>query len=202
MVLQRLERLWKTGHRCQRHYAQLVPGLSAIFTGKAGDIKGALNALATDSKLKVLSSPRITVADNQTAKIRVGGSCANHKPDTDGGEYHDWRYQHGPVCRNGRDADRDAANQCRRPGWSGNQPEVSNAASTTTSGIDSPTIQKRAAQSTVAVQSGETLILAGLIKEEKTTSTSGVPGLWEMPLFGALFGTKRAIRTTVPNWLS
>ena len=45
--------------------------------------------------------------------------------------------------------------------------EVSNATQTTTSDIDSPTIQKRTASSTVTVRSGETIILAGLIKEQK-----------------------------------
>ncbi len=170
--------------------AQLVPGLSAIFTGKAGDIKGALNALATDSKLKVLSSPRITVADNQTAKIQVGDRVPTINQtqtvaNTTTGVISTVQYVETGVMLTVTPR----INAGGLVGLEINQ-EVSNAASTTTSGIDSPTIQKRAAQSTVAVQSGETLILAGLIKEEKTTSTSGVPGLSEMPLLGALFGTK------------
>ena len=164
--------------------------MSAIFTGKAGDIKGALNALATDSKLKVLSSPRITVADNQTAKIQVGDRVPTINQtqtvaNTTTGVISTVQYVETGVMLTVTPR----INAGGLVGLEINQ-EVSNAASTTTSGIDSPTIQKRAAQSTVAVQSGETLILAGLIKEEKTTSTSGVPGLSEIPLFGALFGTK------------
>ncbi|MDP2254047.1 MAG: type II and III secretion system protein, partial [Thiobacillus sp.] len=68
--------------------------------------------------------------------------------------------------------------------------EVSNATPTTTSGIDSPTIQKRTAESTVTVKSGETIILAGLIKEEKTKATEGLPLLAQIPLIGGLFGTQ------------
>jgi general secretion pathway protein D len=68
--------------------------------------------------------------------------------------------------------------------------EVSNATATTTSGIDSPTIQKRTAESTVTVKSGETIILAGLIKEEKNNASQGLPLLAQIPLIGGLFGTQ------------
>jgi general secretion pathway protein D len=40
------------------------------------------------------------------------------------------------------------------------------------------------------VRSGETLVLGGLIRDNSTTGSSGVPLLHEIPIFGALFGTK------------
>jgi general secretion pathway protein D len=60
----------------------------------------------------------------------------------------------------------------------------------TTQGLNSPTINKRSAQTTVAVQSGDTMVLGGLIKEDKSDGSSGLPGLSEIPILGALFGTK------------
>jgi general secretion pathway protein D len=44
--------------------------------------------------------------------------------------------------------------------------------------------------SKVAIRSGETLVLGGLIRDNTTTGSTGVPLLHEIPFFGALFGTK------------
>jgi general secretion pathway protein D len=68
--------------------------------------------------------------------------------------------------------------------------EVSEAAATQTSGIDSPTITKRTAQSVVTTQSGETLVFAGLIQNKRSFSTSGLPILSKIPVIGGLFGTQ------------
>lgn len=175
--------------------AQLVPGLSAVFTDKAGEIRGILNALATDSKLKVLSSPRITVADNQTAKIQVGDRVPTISQTqtvsgttTSTGVISTVQYQETGVLLTVTPR----INSGGLVGLEINQ-EVSTATNTTSSGIDSPTIQKRVAESTVMIQGGETLILAGLIKEEKTNASSGVPLLSEVPLLGGLFGSKSTI---------
>ena len=68
--------------------------------------------------------------------------------------------------------------------------EVSEAAATTTSGIDSPTITRRTAQSVVSTQSGEPLIFAGLIQKKRSFSTSGIPLLSKIPIIGGAFGSQ------------
>ena len=65
--------------------------------------------------------------------------------------------------------------------------EVSDAVSTSTSGIDSPTIQKRSIKSSVAIQDGETIALGGLIKDTNTAIESGLPVLKDIPILGHLF---------------
>jgi general secretion pathway protein D len=60
---------------------------------------------------------------------------------------------------------------------------------TTTSSIDSPTIQQRLIQSTVAVQSGMTVALGGLIRDRTEESESGLPLLSQIPILGNLFKT-------------
>ena len=67
--------------------------------------------------------------------------------------------------------------------------EVSFVADEITSGIDSPTIDQRRIQTTVAVQSGETVTLGGLIRDDRSSSNSGVPLLREIPVLGKLFST-------------
>jgi general secretion pathway protein D len=68
------------------------------------------------------------------------------------------------------------------------QPILSQAIDTTTSNIDSPTIQQRQINSTVAINSGETIVLGGLIQDIESQAESGIPLLYKLPLIGKLFG--------------
>ncbi|MFZ5483281.1 MAG: type II secretion system secretin GspD [Pseudomonadota bacterium] len=165
----------------------LAPGLSYSWTSLSGDITAVLNMLATDSKLKIISSPHITVADNQKASIQVGDQVPTitqtQTTNTTTGVISSVQYLNTGVL----------LNVTPRVNASGlvtleiNQ-EISNASKTTSSSIDSPTIQKRTAQSTVTVQSNETLVMAGLIKEENSRAADGLPLLSEVPVLGGLFG--------------
>ena len=66
--------------------------------------------------------------------------------------------------------------------------EVSTAVATTTSEIEAPTIQNRLIESVVAINSGETVVLGGLIQETRANSESGIPFLHRIPIIGKLFG--------------
>ena len=52
----------------------------------------------------------------------------------------------------------------------------------------------RQIQSRVAVRSGDTIVLGGMIRENETTARGGMPLLSDMPLLGALFSTTTAKR--------
>jgi general secretion pathway protein D len=65
--------------------------------------------------------------------------------------------------------------------------EVSDAVETDTSGIDSPTIQQRKVTSTIAIQSGETVALGGLIRDSDVRGVSKVPVMGDIPVLGHLF---------------
>jgi general secretion pathway protein D len=70
---------------------------------------------------------------------------------------------------------------------------VSNVVPTTTSTINSPTIQQRRLTSTISVKTGETILLGGLIQQSDTRDNSGIPVLDEIPGIGPLFGSKSSI---------
>ena len=53
-----------------------------------------------------------------------------------------------------------------------------------------PTISTRKVQTVVTVSSGETMVLAGLIKDNTITGSSGLPLLSKIPLIGGLFGSQ------------
>jgi general secretion pathway protein D len=52
-----------------------------------------------------------------------------------------------------------------------------------------PTISQRELATQVAVQSGQTVLLGGLIQQDEGTSDSGVPVLSRIPVVGRLFGS-------------
>jgi general secretion pathway protein D len=51
-----------------------------------------------------------------------------------------------------------------------------------------PTISERRVHSTVAVTSGQTVLLGGLISDTEQKSRAGVPGLSDIKVLGGLFG--------------
>ena len=56
-------------------------------------------------------------------------------------------------------------------------------------GVNVPVINVRRAETTVEVADGESIVIAGLFRNASNTAESGVPGLKDVPLLGALFGT-------------
>ena len=173
--------------------SQLSPGFSYAWLDAAGSIKTVLNAMAANSKLNIIASPHIMVSDNHTAKIQVGDrvptvsqtqALATATTTTTGVissvQYLDTGIMLSvtPHINAGGLVTMEISQ------------EVSNAAKTVSSGIDSPTISKRSAQSTVTVQAGETMVLGGLISDKKSDATSGLPYLSEIPVLGALFGAQ------------
>lgn len=57
----------------------------------------------------------------------------------------------------------------------------------TTSTSDTPTTAKREAQTVVSMNSGSTIVIGGLIRDDKTTVEKKVPLLGDFPLLGGLF---------------
>ena len=69
--------------------------------------------------------------------------------------------------------------------------EVSSVRPTTTSGIDSPTIQKLEFTSTVAVRSANTIALGGLIRETRTDNETAIPLISRVPGLGNAFRNRQ-----------
>lgn len=165
-----------------------VPGFSYAWRNDAGAIRAVLNMLATNSKLNVLSAPHIMVADNQSARIQVGDSVPIAGPQAVTGT--------GVVTTSVQYVDTGVILTVTPSVNAGGlvsldiSQEVSIAAATDTSNLNSPTISKRTTKSRVLIQSGETMVLGGLISERRTDGASGIPFLSEIPVIGALFGNQ------------
>ena len=176
---------------------QLAPGFSyALANASGAGIQAALNMLATDGKVNILSSPHIVVADNQPAKIQVGDSVPTAGPQTIVGST-------GQVVSSVQYLDTGVSLTVTPRINSGGlvsldiTQEVSVPGTTTTSSLNSPTISRRATKTQLVVQSGETMVLGGLISETMNNASSGLPVLSAIPVLGGLFGTtdRKTVKT-------
>lgn len=164
------------------------PGFSYLFAGD--DARVAINLLAQVTDVKVISSPQLMVLDNESARLQVGDqvpivtrtAVSVDNPDapiTSEIEYRDTGVILDiiPRVNAGGLVVLDIVQ------------EVSDVATTTSSNIDSPTIQERQIASTVAINSGETVALGGLIRDTNDNSENGLPVLKDIPVLGNLFKT-------------
>jgi general secretion pathway protein D len=171
-----------------------IPGFSYSLSDASGAITGVLNALARESKLRVISSPSVLVLDNQTANIRVG----NQQPVFTGSSTTDG----GVITQNVQFKDTGVSLQVTPHVNSNGLVKMDIQQDVTDVGeIDQATGQRsflqRNIKSNIAVKSGETIVLGGLIRDNSTDGKTGMPGISKVPLVGNLFsGTSRSgIRT-------
>ena len=170
----------------------LSPSFSYTIVDNADQVRLALNVLEQESEVNVLSSPSLMVLDNQTAFINVGDeipvparqSISNINPDSPTVNEIQFRQTGVTLTVTPRVNSSGLVTMEIRQ-------EVSNAVGTTTSEIDAPTIQKRQVESTVAINSGETIVLGGLIQDTQSSAESGIPILHRIPVVGKLFGQTR-----------
>lgn len=168
-------------------------GFSYTLSNAAGDVRAVLNALADKSLVKVISSPSLMVLDNYEASITVGdqtpvktGQTITTTAVTDTIQYKDT-----------------GVSLTVTPSVNaGNMVTMQlNQSVTDLGGVDATTGQRSFMQrqftSKVAVRSGESLVLGGLIRDNTTNGKSGLPGLQDIPLFGNLFGaTSKSTKRT------
>lgn len=160
--------------------------------------RALLTALAQDSKVNVVSSPSLMVLDNHTATIRVGDQVPVRTSQTT-----NTSSDLGNITSTIQFKDTGVLLEVTPRVNAGGMvileiaQEVNDVSATTTSGIDSPTITQRKIDTKVAVQSGQTLVLGGLIKENKDEGSEGVPVLRHVPVLGWIFGSsgKKTART-------
>ena len=177
-------------------FSTLTSGaVSSVFPGfnyvlNATSAKVVLSALTQITQVKVVSSPELLVLDNGTAHLEVGDQVpivtqsavsvvSPGAPVVNSVDYRDT----GVIL-----------NITPRVSSSGLvlldiDQEVSDVVKTESSTIDSPTIQQRRIQSSVAVNTGETIALGGLIKDHSENTVTGVPILSNIPILGNLFKT-------------
>jgi general secretion pathway protein D len=177
--------------------APTFPGFSYLFT-QADNIRIVLDALSSRTRIEVRSMPKVMVLNNHTATLQVGdqvpivtqqaiSTVTTDAPIVNSVQYHDT----GVILK--------VTPRVNRGGMvmMDISQEVSAVATTTTSGIDSPTIKQRKITSSVSIRDGETVALGGLIFDDNEVGRSGIPLLGDIPVLGNLFrsNTRRVNKT-------
>ena len=163
----------------------LLNGFNWSLIDSTGAVKAVLNAFANDSLVNVLSAPSVMVLDNHEAKIRVGDevpTLTQSQSNDAGNIIQTVQYRETGIIL--------TVKPRVNPGGLVTMEvtqEVSAVADTEIQ-TNQPTIQTREINSTVAVQSGQTVVLGGLIRDKRTNSEGGVPFVYKIPVLGALFG--------------
>ena len=153
-----------------------------------GGVQAALHLLDKYGDTKVIANPHLAALDNQKATIKAGdkipinqqsivGSTTNVVTTTS--QYIDTcvLMQVTPHINQGGLVTLDV------------QVEVSDPGTTVNPG-DAPPINTRSIQTMVNVQTGQTMVMGGLIGETKQNTSSGLPLLSRIPIIGGLFGTQ------------
>ena len=163
-----------------------VPGFSYTVSDSAGAVKAVVNALAEKSLINVISTPSVMVLDNHTASIHVGDQqpIRSASTVTNGGnvqqsiQYKDTgvKLRVTPSVNDGRLVTLEIDQSITDVG-----------------SVDAATGQRsfleRNVSSTVAIRSGESVVLGGLIRDNESEGRSGIPLLMDIPGLGSLFST-------------
>ena len=168
-----------------------TPGFALSWLSGNFKPQAILQALSQITQTRVISTPRLLVVNNQTARLQVGdvvpiitqsetSTVTSNAPVINNVTYKETGVvlEVTPRVNAGGFVTLDV-NQA-----------VSDVVRTESSDINSPTIRQRRLESTISVKSGQSILLGGLIKQQDTRGNSGIPFLSDVPGVGALFGTR------------
>ena len=166
-------------------------GISGII-GRSNSVRAFINALATDSRVKILSSPSVLATDNRPARIQVGSEepiptgqlvalvGASSPSSSTSIQYRNT----GRIVT--------IIPQVNSQGLVNLQilAEVSQRGANVLVGTDSfPAFDTRQAETTAVVQDGDTLAIGGIIADNRSRSRTGIPYLMDLPWIGRFFGS-------------
>jgi general secretion pathway protein D len=175
------------GELTYRDYALVLPSAAA-------------NAVLNDSRSHILQNPQVRVTDGQTAKLRIGSripyATGSFLPSMGGvttgtsgtlGLLASTQFQYQDVGVNLDLTPRLLANGEVNLHAS---IEISSlGADRSVGGFSQPTFNQRKIEHDIRLKEGEVNLLGGLIETKEIQSTSGVPGLGQIPLLRYLFST-------------
>ncbi|MBI5149351.1 MAG: type II secretion system protein GspD [Candidatus Omnitrophica bacterium] len=181
--------------------AKVIPGekMHLGIVNSRSDIDVLIKYLQTLGKTQILSNPKIAVTNNQEAKIHVGERQAYVTTTTTTGQSSSTVSEEVTFVDVGIQLM--VTPTINDDGFVTMKvkPEVSSVVSslTTPSGNTIPIIDTSTAETTVLVKDGSTIVIGGLRREEKTSSSQGIPFLSKIPILGMMFqmGTSDSERT-------
>jgi general secretion pathway protein D len=154
------------------------------------NIGAIINAVKKDDDFRILSTPQILTTDNEEARITVGENRpfqTRSTTDISGGSYESFEYRDvgkilkiTPHVSEGRNVRLKLSLEVT------SLDRLATVATTATR----PVTQKRTIDTTVLVQDNHTVVIGGLIDDNRSNNETKVPGLGDIPILGWLFKTQ------------
>jgi general secretion pathway protein D len=157
--------------------------------GAADPIRAILRSRGEDGRVKVLASPQIMVLDNEKAEIKVGDRISVQTQSqtavgSTGQLVNSFQYLETgillavtPRINSGGLVTLEVSQEVSAP-----------STDATSATNPNPNVSSRNAKTSVVVASGEPIVMAGLIRENNSRGTAGLPLLSKIPILGAAFG--------------
>ena len=164
---------------------QLSPSLYLGRGSGRTRIGAMVDALATAGLANVLARPNVTAVSGEPASFFSGGEFPLPTGFQDG--VLTFEYKKYGVLLDFVPTVVDAGRIVLTVRPEVSEPSTSQSV-TVAVGVSVPVINVRRAETTVEVGDGESIVIAGLFRNRTNTVESGVPGLKDVPLLGALFG--------------
>lgn len=167
-----------------------ISGGTTSWTLIGPDVGGLVNLVDKFTDVKVLSAPSLVVLNNKSASINSGTQIPVTTTSINLGT----GGTNTPIASTQYVQTGITLNVTPRVNPGGlvflEIDQEDSSAGAIPEGGGNPPISQSAIQTEIAVQSGETVLLGGLIKQTESKGSSGVPGLSRLPVVGGLFGSK------------
>ncbi len=161
----------------------------------SGQVRFALNALAQDQRVSILSEPRILVKSGESAQIDVGeevpvitslaqSTDALNAPVLQSIQYRRTGVllQVEPIVHSGNRVDL-------------NLSQVVSEALEAGSGVNSPSIFNRSVQTSLTLSDGGAVVIGGLVSNSENEGDTRIPVLGSIPGLGTLFRSSGKMNT-------
>ena len=170
---------------------KIAQSVGTILAGSGNlfgvDLLGALKLAETDGLVSILAEPNLTALSGETSSFLAGGEFPVPISQALGAVTIEYK-QYGVglaftpiVLADGRISLR------VRPEVS----ELSNEGSIRLNGFEVPALVTRRAETTVELGSGQSMMIAGLLRNSNTNSIEKAPFLGDLPILGTLFRSTR-----------
>lgn len=156
----------------------IPPGTPGGFWGVAAEIAARINMAVTDGDAVILSEPRLVARSGGEAKVLVGGEIPYTVVNSVGSTSTEFKEFGISLIVKPQVDENDLIHASI-------ETEVS-APGNAAPG-DPPPISTRKTSTDVSMQSGETLVLSGLLDQQSTNAIDKVAFLADIPILGALF---------------
>ncbi|MBW7947082.1 MAG: type II and III secretion system protein family protein [Sphingomonadaceae bacterium] len=154
------------------------------------DVLGMIDALEQDGLVSLLAEPNLTALSGETASFLAGGEFPIAVSDGDGGIHVEFKQYGVGIAFTPTVLDGSRISLRVRPEVS----ELSEAGAIRLDNISIPALTTRRAETSIELGSGQSFMIAGLLRNRVGTTQDKTPLLGNLPIIGALFKSDRYAR--------